>query len=59
VTEDYYIVADEIPHTLLVSNQSLKEGSAYKIIILRFLADNNICSLDEAKILGRIHDKFL
>ena len=32
VTEDYYIVADETAHTLLVSNQSLKEGSAYKII---------------------------
>ena len=32
VSDDKYIVADETAHTLLVSDQSLKEGSAYKLI---------------------------
>ena len=32
VSDDKYIVADETAHTLLVSDQSLQEGSAYKLI---------------------------
>ena len=32
VSHDNYIVGDETAHTLLVSDQSLKEGSAYKLI---------------------------
>ena len=32
VAEEYYIVADETEHTLLVSPQELKEGSTYKLI---------------------------
>ena len=32
VAEEYYIVADETEHTLLVSTQDLKEGSSYKLI---------------------------
>ena len=32
VADDYYIVADETDHALLVSDQSLKEGCAYKLI---------------------------
>ena len=32
VSDEHYIVADETAHILLVSDQSLKEGSAYKLI---------------------------
>ena len=32
VSDEHYIVADETAHALLVSDQNLKEGSAYKLI---------------------------
>ena len=32
VSDEHYIVADETDHALLVSDQNLKEGSAYKLI---------------------------